>query len=102
MWIRGLSYIIGHVYASEFMIHAVVLSIFASIIAPFGGFFASGFKRSLKIKDFSDMIPGHGGILDRFDCHLLMMIFTYVYISEIVKGRLYSVNSIHFTLDRLS
>lgn len=41
---------------------------FASIIAPFGGFFASGFKRGFKIKDFGDSIPGHGGMTDRMDC----------------------------------
>jgi CDP-diglyceride synthetase len=32
--------------------HAAVFSIFASIIAPFGGFFASGLKRGLQIKVF--------------------------------------------------
>lgn len=30
--------------------HALCLGLFASIIAPFGGFFASGFKRAFKIK----------------------------------------------------
>ncbi len=39
----------------------LVLAIFASVVAPFGGFFASGFKRAFKIKDFGDSIPGHGG-----------------------------------------
>lgn len=46
----------------------MILSLFASLIAPFGGFFASGIKRALKIKDFGDVIPGHGGLIDRFDC----------------------------------
>lgn len=50
--------------------HALVLSMFASIIAPFGGFFASGFKRGFKIKDFGDSIPGHGGMTDRMDCQV--------------------------------
>lgn len=50
--------------------HAVVLATFASIIAPFGGFFASGFKRGFKIKDFGDSIPGHGGMTDRMDCQV--------------------------------
>ena len=56
------------VYLVQF--HAVVLAAFASIIAPFGGFFASGFKRGFKIKDFGDSIPGHGGMTDRMDCQV--------------------------------
>jgi phosphatidate cytidylyltransferase len=33
--------------------HALALGLFASIIAPFGGFFASGFKRAFKIKVYT-------------------------------------------------
>jgi len=61
--------------------HALVLATFASIVAPFGGFFASGFKRAFKIKDFGDSIPGHGGITDRFDCQIMMGMFTCLYLS---------------------
>lgn len=53
--------------------HALLIAGFASLIAPFGGFFASGFKRAFKIKDFSDVIPGHGGLTDRVDCQFLMV-----------------------------
>ncbi|XP_032236379.1 phosphatidate cytidylyltransferase 2 isoform X2 [Nematostella vectensis] len=60
-------------------LHSLILALFSSIIAPFGGFFASGFKRAFKVKDFSDTIPGHGGILDRFDCQFLMATFVHVY-----------------------
>ena len=42
--------------------HTMIVSMFASLIAPFGGFFASGLKRAFKIKDFGHTIPGHGGI----------------------------------------
>lgn len=69
---------------TTFQLHALVLSLFASLIAPFGGFFASGFKRALKIKDFADMIPGHGGVTDRMDCQILMGMFTYVYLHQVV------------------
>jgi len=62
-------------------IHVFVLSLFASTLGPFGGFFASGLKRSIKIKDFSNLIPGHGGLSDRFDCQLLMASFTYFYLN---------------------
>lgn len=64
-----------------FYFHAIVLALFASIIGPFGGFFASGFKRAFKIKDFGDSIPGHGGVTDRMDCQVVMGLFTYVYAS---------------------
>jgi CDP-diglyceride synthetase len=53
--------------------HTIFLGIFASLLAPLGGLFASGFKRALKIKDFANVIPGHGGITDRMDCQILMV-----------------------------
>lgn len=39
-----------------FMVHAVSFAVFASLIAPFGGFFASGFKRAFEIKVFHSVI----------------------------------------------
>lgn len=59
--------------------HLLVFATFASLIAPFGGFFASGLKRTFKIKDFGDSIPGHGGITDRMDCQFIMGFFAYMY-----------------------
>mmetsp|Transcript_838 Transcript_838/g.714 ORF Transcript_838/g.714 Transcript_838/m.714 type:complete len:190 (+) Transcript_838:641-1210(+) len=64
--------------------HSLVLALFSSLIAPFGGFFASGLKRAFKIKDFGTTIPGHGGITDRFDCQIMMSMFTFVYLHEVV------------------
>jgi len=69
-----------------FVLHSLALSTFSSLIAPFGGFFASGFKRAFKIKDFGDIIPGHGGIMDRFDCQFLMATFVNVYISSFISA----------------
>ncbi|CAL3967171.1 unnamed protein product [Diplocarpon coronariae] len=60
-------------------VHILVFGTFASLIAPFGGFFASGLKRTFKIKDFGDSIPGHGGITDRMDCQFIMGFFAYMY-----------------------
>ncbi|EAY13974.1 phosphatidate cytidylyltransferase family protein [Trichomonas vaginalis G3] len=79
-----------NVFGNEFTllpayIHAVVIALFASLISPFGGFFASGFKRSLGIKDFSHLIPGHGGLLDRIDCQLVNCTFAYLYYITFVQ-----------------
>ncbi|KNH04936.1 CDP-diacylglycerol synthetase [Perkinsela sp. CCAP 1560/4] len=66
-------------------LHALVLATFASLVAPFGGFFASGFKRAFKLKDFGALIPGHGGMTDRMDCQFIMAVFTYLYYEYFVE-----------------
>ena len=53
---------------APYQLHLLLLACFASLVAPFGGFFASGFKRAFNIKDFGHSIPGHGGMTDRMDC----------------------------------
>ncbi|CAL9015058.1 hypothetical protein PRUPE_4G011700 [Prunus persica] len=74
--------------------HALCLGLFSSIIAPFGGFFASGFKRAFKVKDFGDSIPGHGGITDRMDCQMVMAIFAYIYHQSFIVPQSLSVEMI--------
>ena len=64
--------------------HSLSIGLFASLIAPLGGLFASGFKRSIKIKDFADTIPGHGGVTDRMDCEMLNGAFVYIYLKQFV------------------
>lgn len=90
--------LMGHVFGTyrinEFSLHLVVFVIITSIVAPFGGFFASGMKRALKIKDFSNIIPGHGGFTDRIDCIWVMLLFSYIYLSEIIKGKSHSLSSV--------
>ena len=65
-------------------LHMQVFATFASLIAPFGGFFASGLKRTFKVKDFGESIPGHGGITDRMDCQFIMGMFTFMYFQSFI------------------
>lgn len=74
-------------------VHTFFFGLFAGLVAPFGGLFASGFKRAIKIKDFADTIPGHGGLTDRMDCQILMGMFTYVWLNQFAfKDRSKDVN----------
>ncbi|VEU22929.1 DEKNAAC104051 [Brettanomyces naardenensis] len=79
-------------------LHAVILSMFASLIAPFGGFFASGLKRAFKIKDFGDTIPGHGGVTDRMDCQFLMGSFSYLYYETFISAHQLNVGNLLQTI----
>jgi phosphatidate cytidylyltransferase len=92
----------GSVDLAPIQLHALVLSMFASIIAPFGGFFASGFKRAFKVKDFGDSIPGHGGLTDRMDCQVIMAVFANIYYNTAVKEAVNTVASVLQIIETLS
>jgi len=49
------------------MRHAIVIGIIVGIVGQFGDFGKSLLKRDAGVKDSSNMLPGHGGVLDRLD-----------------------------------
>jgi phosphatidate cytidylyltransferase len=57
----------------------IFLSIFFSIIAQTGDLIESKFKRFCYVKDSSNIIPGHGGVLDRLDSIFLLTIFISIF-----------------------
>ena len=49
------------------IIFAIILTLFLSVCSQIGDLVASKLKRTYGIKDYSNIFPGHGGVLDRFD-----------------------------------
>ena len=51
-----------------------------SILAFLGDMIESIFKRNIGVKDSGKLIPGHGGLMDRFDGYFLVLPFSYLFI----------------------
>lgn len=85
----GLTFSVAPVY-----FHGLVFAVFASLIAPFGGFFASGVKRAFGKKDFDSVFPGHGGVTDRLDCQMMTQLFVWIYLRTWVFPSPLSVDTV--------
>ncbi|MEM9219071.1 MAG: phosphatidate cytidylyltransferase [Cyanobacteria bacterium P01_F01_bin.150] len=58
-----------------------VLLLTILVAGNLGDLLFSSLKRNLEIKDFSEILPGHGGILDRFDSILFSVPFCYIIVN---------------------
>ena len=64
----------------------IVLGIIVIVMGTLGDLVKSVMKRSLRVKDSGTILPGHGGILDRFDSLIGSVPFVYSYLSLIATG----------------
>ena len=60
--------------------HAMAIGIIVAIIAPMGDLIESLFKRDVGQKDSGNLIPGHGGVLDRVDSYIFTSFPVYYYV----------------------
>jgi phosphatidate cytidylyltransferase len=61
-----------------------IISLILSIIGQIGDFSASVIKRHFEIKDFSELFPGHGGMIDRIDSVMFVAPFAYFLLTNFI------------------
>lgn len=59
--------------------HILLLGFVGAILAQVGDLFASLIKRHCKVKDFGHIFPGHGGMMDRLDSILIVVVLIFLY-----------------------
>jgi len=62
---------------------AIVLGLLVGVFGQMGDLFESRLKRDAGVKDSSHLIPGHGGVLDRFDGLILISPLVYLYLDRV-------------------
>ena len=74
------TFAMNSIFEFEFSyLYITIITIILSIIGQVGDFAASSIKRYVNVKDYSNLIPGHGGMLDRIDSLIFLAPFAYIF-----------------------
>lgn len=78
------AYCFAYFFNKDFLMASIFLGLLGGILSQIGDLIASKFKRIVDLKDFGNLMPGHGGVLDRFDSIIVTgpLVFYFVYIFE--------------------
>ena len=63
---------------------AAIAGFLIAVLAFFGDLLESYFKRNIGVKDSGKLIPGHGGLMDRFDGYFLLLPLYNVYLASLL------------------
>ena len=81
--VATLSGMLVGLFVADFMV-SLLISAFVAISSIFGDLFESSLKRAADVKDSGDLLPGHGGVLDRIDGYLFGAIVMLVLLRGLV------------------
>ncbi|MGZ3920811.1 MAG: phosphatidate cytidylyltransferase [Bacteroidia bacterium] len=75
-----MALLLAHYFTGINYIHWIAMALIINVAGPFGDLVKSRLKRSLNVKDSGKILPGHGGILDRFDSLMCSSAFILCYV----------------------